>query len=338
MSIRRTSSFARKILLGLALGVGAMTVADSANSQEKPMAGEWEVPEGVRTIMLDPAGSTSKCFGIPETPLCALESVLACELFDRPLLCRIVEHPQPWTDDAREIHRGFSAIYVHMSSETLTDADIPDRARDIGTHTWRPGDVAVHLWWNECGTPDGTRCGRWKYLPKIYVTRRAGDSWHIVDVAHPAVPFSEEAYRGRPDGPPGKQKVLTYDLSRSTSGCIDDPVTPLCAAVTWEACHHYYEPDLCATIGYPWSPDTVAVWYKFMFTKLYYRVLAIRRLDGPWTYCSPVYGPCGRAGDVAVEFEQKACDQHGCRVWWTGAGRFITRRSGDRWVFVGWGR
>ena len=334
----RRALFARSLALGLAFAIGFSIAPDSVRGEENPAIGQWEVPEEVRTIMLDPAGSTSKCFGIPETPLCALESVLACELFDRPRLCKVVEHPQPWTGDAREVHRGFSAIYVHMSSETLTDADIPDWARDIGTHTWQPGDVAVRTWWKGCGTPDGARCGgHWDYLPKTYITRRAGDKWQAVDVAHPAVPFSEEAYRGRADGPPGKQGVLTYDLARSTSQCIGNPVTPLCAAVTWEACHLYYEADLCATIGYPWSPDTLAVWYKFLFAKLYYRVLAIRTLDGPWTYCSNAYGACGRAGDVVVEFKQKACDQYGCTVWTIGVSRFISRRDGDRWVFVDWG-
>jgi hypothetical protein len=331
-------SVARSLALGLAFVLGFSIVRGSSHGEEKPATGEWEVPEGIRTIMLDPAGSTSTCIGISSSPLCALENVLICEQFTRPRLCEVAGHPLPWAGDEREIYRRFSATYIHLSSQTLVDADIPDWARDIGTHIWRPGDVGVRLWWRNCDRPNGERCGFWEYFPKTYVIRRIGNLWHVVDVAYPATPSSDESYGRRLDAPPGEQRVLTYDLARSTSRCIGNPVTPLCAAETWEACHFFYEPDYCATIGSPWSPETVAVGYHFLFTRLYYRVLAFRRLDGRWPYCFNAYGPCGQAGDVVVEIKQKLCNRHGCQGWTTGVGRFITRPVGDRWVFVDWGR
>ena len=334
---RRQTLLMRMVVLGIALVVAAMTAPDAVRGQTKPTTDQWEVPEGIRTIMLDPAGSTSTCIGTSSTPLCALENVLICEQFSRPRLCEVAGHPLPWAGNARELYRRFSAIYIHLSSETLVDADIPELARDIGTHTWRPGDVAVRLWWRFCDRPNAERCMFWDYFPKTYVIRRVGALWHVVDVAFPATPNSDESIGGHLDAPPGEQRVLTYDLSRGTSRCIGDPVTPLCAAETWEACPFFYEPDHFATIGYPWSPETVAVRYNYLLTRLYYRVFAFRTLDGPWSFCSNAYGPCGRAGDVVVEFKLNHCGQYGCFGWWSGVGRFISRRDGDRWVFVDWG-
>jgi hypothetical protein len=49
--------------------------------------------------------------------------------------------------------------------------------------------------------------------------------------------------------PPGHWRYITQDAERTTSQCIGDPKTPLCAMETVWACYVRNKAEFCAIVG-----------------------------------------------------------------------------------------
>lgn len=107
-----------------------------------------------------------------------------------------------------------------------------------------------------------------------------------------------------PLDPPGQWRVLTHDDETSTSKCIGDPKTPLCALETTRACSWRALSRLCRMVEVdrmPSRPRPATSW-------LSYRIVSARRLsveappdrEKEWPYD-------WRPGDVLIGTFQRDC-------------------------------
>jgi hypothetical protein len=147
------------------------------------------------------ATSTSTCIGDPVTPLCAVETFEACRRRAEWPLCAEVG-----VDPGDRLHFG-PGDYIKLSyhpyevtgTRTIRVAFAPRPRDGVPSIEWRPGDVAVRLWWQECPpnkkcaieTRDdptkkfGEGCRTFEFCakyraPHTYIVSRAGHRWVLV--------------------------------------------------------------------------------------------------------------------------------------------------------------
>ncbi|MBF0167290.1 MAG: hypothetical protein HQL45_06625 [Alphaproteobacteria bacterium] len=119
-------------LLGVLVGWLALAAAWPA------LAGEKFDPKEVRVIT--PTTATSKCIGDPKTPICAVETFLACIERRDLQLCNIVG-----VNDIHLPDQPGSVRYRILKSRILADKDIPKRLKNV---SWlKPGyaDITILL-------------------------------------------------------------------------------------------------------------------------------------------------------------------------------------------------
>lgn len=165
-----------------------------------------------------------------------------------------------------------------------------------------------------------------------------------------------------PETPEG-WRLLDLITDGSTSDCIGDPKTPLCAAETYNACFMgSYEP-LCRAVGVDFAKDLGAFPVGPIIGRLYflaYRVLEevpLRPEDIPQTY--PKFGDRSwQPGDTVLRFAWQTCqpdlqclkekdkssnwfDKISCRRLESCADFLpfeviqIFRKTGDHWSLIG---
>ena len=116
-------------------------------------------------------GATSQCIGDPRTPLCAVETLIACFTRHDMSLCRRVGVDGISFDD-----RLIGRDYIVISMKVLRGGDIPEELKD--TDWYRPGFVEItlaaryRLSSGEMSPADG-----WEY--DDYTVKPAGTLWHI---------------------------------------------------------------------------------------------------------------------------------------------------------------
>jgi hypothetical protein len=151
-------------------------------------------------------------------------------------------------------------------------------------------------------------------------------------------------------------RILDNTNEGSTSDCIGNPKTPLCAVETAEACLKRGAFDLCRRVGYTWKE--LGRWETAGYILLYYNRYrlagsgVIRQSDIPPAR-KALKGLRVRAGDVALRLKWQGCapdDQcvmetinhatksygEGCRRLdsckdVTGFATYILRRDGTEW-------
>jgi hypothetical protein len=150
--------------------------------------------DGYFVMTQDDATTSSKCIGDPVTPLCAVETVMACEIRGNDDLCRI--------GMGLKKNPGLSAgpvsprIYWVMHRAILTDETIPWDDHEL---KWRPGeagvqagDVRIDIADKICekGEISHTACKTEDDLPAIaaYIVRQQGDRWAVINWRPPYVP------------------------------------------------------------------------------------------------------------------------------------------------------
>ena len=157
------------------------------------------------SIVTGKAHPSDDCVGNPVTPICAVLTHKACELWDRAALCRRIGFTTKylWGRVAPELEIFKLRI---IDQRVLERRDIPDWKGNVGEwvkpgikyETWRPGDlvVRVEFWrcepdekctvstrddptktWGQGCPPD--QCYRSESDP-IYVLRRIGMTWHLL--------------------------------------------------------------------------------------------------------------------------------------------------------------
>jgi len=168
----------RFLLIAALFPVALPALAEDAPLPPVTPGGEYLV------LTQDDATSTSKCIGDPVTPMCAVETVLACHARGDHSLCRTgmgLDHDPglggegPWDNMTYHVTR----------SEVLTGEHFPWRpAHDM---PWRPGqidmqagDIRIDIILNLCdGKPSPDSCG-FSFGTLSYIVRKQGNRWAVM--------------------------------------------------------------------------------------------------------------------------------------------------------------
>ena len=143
--------------------------------------------DGYFVMTQDDTTTSSKCIGDPKTPLCAVETVIACFIRGDDDLCRIgmgLEKTPGLT-----FLRLPPEIYWVVRREVLMEQTIPWRSHELD---WRPGeasvqagDIRIDVVEKVCskGEFSHTACETDPDVPAIstYIVRRRGDRWAVID-------------------------------------------------------------------------------------------------------------------------------------------------------------
>ena len=111
------------------------------------------------------ARPSDDCVGNPITPLCAIMTQMACEVWRRPELCRSVGYTTKYVGGG---FSGIAALAIYkvriVDQRSLEMGDVPDWKGNIGGwvksgvkyETWRSGDLAVR--WESLRCEPDERC------------------------------------------------------------------------------------------------------------------------------------------------------------------------------------
>ena len=158
-------------------------------------------------------------------------------------------------------------------------------------------------------------------------------------------------------------RTMTLDNETSTSDCIGDPKTPLCAAETVEACFIRLTKDLCETVGAdfspyeggtPHTPDSYVGLYQHTYKHKGTRTLSANDIppqfgptaDNPWkpndvavklrwTACIPEDECIVESRDDPTRGYGEGCPASRCRIEPSGS-TYILRSTDDGWRIVEW--
>jgi hypothetical protein len=158
----------------------------------------------MQIVTHDPDTSSSRCIGEPKTPLCAIETAWACQIWGKKSLCAAVGIPEDYAEKEWIWHtddrRGANSLYQVIDSKTLTQTDIDTFFSSYSEFPLYPGDVIVRLWEAQCHTggfsasrlapnpklsmgdfPPFRNCSRYyKTRPDDVVVRPRGTGWGYV--------------------------------------------------------------------------------------------------------------------------------------------------------------
>jgi hypothetical protein len=149
----------------------ALALAGEAGAADLPPVD----PPGVwRTLTQDDATTDSKCIGKPLTPLCAVESKMACFLRGNDELCRIAKGLDhlPGLGPGRPYPGGWERYRV-TAVRRVNSNMLPT----ITGITTRTGDLTVDVKHMLC---QFSECPKRIGPPTTYLVRQKGDGWAVV--------------------------------------------------------------------------------------------------------------------------------------------------------------
>lgn len=193
-------------------------------------AGVATAEEPNRIGWIDNAAASSDCIGDAKSPVCVVETALACRLRNDPALCRTAGlnpdealAPTPTTRPPKPVRHPAEVIEA-----TAVEYRIDDMAEELNSARITVG-ARFHgeggLLWPESG---------WRRLTYTLVRDSAAgkpdERWRIVETRW--VPL-----------------VRWLGPVDAASSCIGDPKTPLCAVETHIACRVRSDDDICDAAG-----------------------------------------------------------------------------------------
>ena len=142
----------------------------------KPKPARW------RVMTMEDATSTSRCIGDPRTPLCAVETLMACFIRRQGQLCAI-SHGYPPSEAGRfrlskpgpSYRTEYRVVRFHLirNNDPLLNLDVE----------WlKPGDVDITVYRRFCLPPRQSCLGE-PVTRFVYAVRRDGDRWRITGYA-----------------------------------------------------------------------------------------------------------------------------------------------------------
>lgn len=164
--------------------------------------------------------------------------------------------------------------------------------------------------------------------------------------------------------PDGGFRILGWTAETSTSECIGDPRSALCAAETYKSCVLWGRPELCDIVRNPYPMERVFLPDNYRrLSQTLYQLLDQRPLAGGDIPPPQAKGPhAWKAGDIAMLMQWHTCDPRdqcviesredparkygeGCPPLYCVGFRskpgppntpetFILRQVGDRWIVV----
>ncbi len=186
MRIHVHIAFAAVLTLGLvSIGSAGGWIIESATDSNadspaptaaKPKPARW------RVMTLDDATSTSRCIGDPKTPLCAVETLMACFIRRQLPLCNI-SHGYPASETGRfglskpgpSYRTEYRVVRFHVVSDK-------DPKLTLGGDWLKPGDIEITIYQRFCLQPRQSCVGE-PVDGYSYVARRDGDRWRITAYA-----------------------------------------------------------------------------------------------------------------------------------------------------------
>ncbi len=166
----------------------AASFAPAAAQSPDPDLPPVDPPGRWRQMTPDDATSDSKCVGRFDTPLCAIETVVACFTRGLPELCNeAMQMPGyfQWKSTGR-IPAFTRTQYRIERSEVLTQEGIDDIPRAADSE--QPGDLRIDVQKRECYLNQGREvCGRNMGAPNIFTLRRTKTRWVVLDWSIPDI-------------------------------------------------------------------------------------------------------------------------------------------------------
>ncbi|OHC74843.1 MAG: hypothetical protein A3H92_08575 [Rhodospirillales bacterium RIFCSPLOWO2_02_FULL_58_16] len=173
----------------------------------------------------------------------------------------------------------------------------------------------------------------------------------------------------------GEQETLTFDPATSSSRCIGNPVTPLCAVETYEACYLWVDKKVCAAMGIDPATFTFTTGAYFKLGIYHYRIETQKVIDAEdvalvakdldkskvspgdvviqlrWESCAPVDAcvfeslrrkgcePVALCAIMPMDDNDRAFGE-GCPPTQCGTEKdpqtYLVRDIGGKWQVVGW--
>ena len=225
----------------------------------KPVGGKWHLeswsadhiphrPVGVSPPVsapeqkqITPTAADSACIGDPVTPICAVETMIACFARRDAELCHKIgigdfsfgDDPGPMT-----------VAYMILEASEIRPEDVASAPEKLRAADWfKPGFYKTRTveWFCQPGQAAQPSCA-WSELS--YYMKPAGGKWRLaswsLDGFSPLEPLS-------PPVPDSQKRRITP--TEADSACIGDPVTPVCAVETMLACSARLDMDLCHKVG-----------------------------------------------------------------------------------------
>jgi len=164
------------------LAICATDIASAADRRRDPEVPARD-PRGYwRQMTLDDATSTSKCVGKFDTPVCAVETVVACFARGKDELCDLAtQTPANPDDDLSPPPAHYTrTLYRLVWTQRLTQAAIEDIPRAANVE--RPGDLRIDVLKRSCHMYNGVEnCSPAPSDPNIFTVRKIGDRWVVLD-------------------------------------------------------------------------------------------------------------------------------------------------------------
>lgn len=177
MNYRNVSIFSFVIMLLGASSLQAQVIDDLL--ADVPSPDEWR--------FISSGDSTSKCIGDPKTPLCAVETVIACFARMDINLCRRVGQKGKiyLGEDVRKVH------YKIINARVLTEKDMKaDFLKNFPKHPywWKPGFVKFTVSEPNDGKTCSTKNCSFDHTISLgneccyfsYIASPIGKEWHVI--------------------------------------------------------------------------------------------------------------------------------------------------------------
>lgn len=160
-------------------------------------------------------------------------------------------------------------------------------------------------------------------------------------IASPALAQADDPMLPQPD-PPGVWRKLTLDDATTTSKCIGNPVTPVCAVETYWACFLRRQPELCDMVQAGVRPLLNREPRVRLDVREEYRITSARR-PSPLDPVDPATegNMKPQAGDVVIWLISRLCfgpldDDSDCTLGVENDPPYVhmLRKQGDIWVYA----
>jgi hypothetical protein len=164
-------------LLAAFVMLGFPAHAEDAPPELPPIDG----PDQWHVLTHDDATSTSKCIGDPKTPLCAVETVLACFVREERELCLTGTGGASENFGFDKNRSEYSLLYWVAKAELVSEKN-KKHYKQVRYLKPQNGDIAIGIRDARCYD---SKCNKPVGPPTIYLVRRNGDKWMAADWARP---------------------------------------------------------------------------------------------------------------------------------------------------------
>jgi len=330
----RFRAVAPAIVAMVALIVLVLTTVGPAQAWEREGLLPAPDAEGTyRVITRDPATTTSDCIGRPVTPLCAVETFIACRTREDFELCLASVHDEEWRKE--EYSRGRYNYWAHFEIGGTRDEYAIRSVRWDGSATTPeetsakglPGYAKIELLRRACLDIEARCRNQWTSTAE-YLVRGEGGTWRVMHWEF------AKAWPELRDDTTQPWNAIVPDKAATTSRCIGNPVTPLCAIETFLACQARVQNRLCV-IAVP-NGDHASRIKSGTPVRMEYKIRSMHEYPSG-TLWSEVYRrrPPHLSNEVmTVDLFERTCPirNRSCQSSEFRVERYIVSRSTKRWI------